>query len=358
MEKAFWKGRRVFVTGHTGFKGSWLVMMLHQLGAKIYGYSLDIPTTPSLFDLCEVSALLEEDFRGDICDLEKLKSSMLKSAPEVVFHLAAQPLVRLSYNDPFTTYNTNVMGTLNVLMSAFYTPEVKSILSVTTDKCYENKEWEKGYTEEDELGGHDPYSSSKACAEIVSKSIRSSFLAKSNKVMATARAGNVIGGGDWAQDRLIPDFMRSFLKNETLEIRSPGSTRPWQHVMEPLRGYIDLAEACYNNPKYAQAWNLGPNDEDCKSVEYIVNHLAEIMPNHRPGINILSQNQGPHEANFLKLNCSKIKKELGWVPYLNLNQSLALTAEWYLAYFEKKQLKEFTAQQIKTYLNQEKKIAK
>lgn len=352
MNKPFWKGKRVFITGHTGFKGSWLVMMLHQLGAQVSGFSIDKPTNPSLFDLCGVKDFLENDYRADICDYEKVQSALIEARPSVVFHLAAQPLVRLSYRDPFSTYRTNVMGTLNVLMASSKICEVKSIVNITTDKCYENKEWQRGYTETDELGGRDPYSSSKACAEILSKSIRSSFFSKTDKVMATVRAGNVIGGGDWAEDRLIPDFMRSFLHNEVLEIRSPSSTRPWQHVMEPLRGYIDLAEQCYANPKFGQAWNFGPKDEDCKSVEYVVNKLSEFLPSHKPEVKLLSLNNGPHEAKFLKLDCTKVKNELGWTPSLGLDQALKLTSEWYQAYFDQTDLKSFTLSQINNYFNQ------
>jgi CDP-glucose 4,6-dehydratase len=242
MNKNFWKGKKVLITGHTGFKGTWLVMMLYHLGARVYGYSISVPTNPSAFELCRINKLLDKDIRGDIQDLEEVKKCFRELEPEIVFHMAAQPLVRPSYTDPFTTYSTNVIGTLNVLMTASESDSVRSVVNITTDKCYENRELAKGYVEEDHLGGYDPYSSSKACAEILTSSLRRSFYIKKNKNLATVRAGNVIGGGDWAAERIIPDFMRSYKSGTKLEIRNPGATRPWQHVMEPLRGYMLIAE--------------------------------------------------------------------------------------------------------------------
>lgn len=350
MNKNFWKDKRVFITGHTGFKGSWLVMTLKDAGAIVAGYSKDIPTNPSIFEACKVGELLAQDDRGDIADHEKFKRSLLKFNPEVLFHMAAQPLVRLSYKDPFDTYQTNVMGTLSVLMAANECPSLSTIINITTDKCYENKEWAWGYREIDPLGGHDPYSSSKACAEIVSASIRDSFLAKNNKKMATVRAGNVIGGGDWALDRIIPDFMRAFEKDEKLQIRNPYATRPWQHVMEPLHGYITLAEKLYADPKFVGPWNFGPEDHDCRPVEYIVSTLHKFMPKHR-GVEVVGNMGQPHEANFLKLDCSKIKSQLKWSPKFNLETALKFTADWYQTAFNGEDLQRKTLEQIHAYQN-------
>ncbi len=348
MTKNFWSGKRVLVTGHTGFKGSWLVMMLSHLGARVNGYSLSIPTTPSVFELCEISKFVEKDIRGDVRDLEEVKKCFKTTEPEIVFHMAAQPLVRLSYSDPFSTYSTNVMGTLNVLMSAADTESVQSVVNITTDKCYENKEWSRGYIEEDHLGGYDPYSSSKACAEILSSSIRRSFFNKKSKNLATVRAGNVIGGGDWAAGRIIPDFMRGYQSSSKLEVRNPAATRPWQHVMEPLRGYIMLAEQLSTNQKLSDSWNFGPVEGDCRSVQYLVNYLLKELPHH-PGV-VMSSAEHPHEANLLKLDCSKAKAGLGWYPKMNLEQALSLTVRWYEAFFKNENVLNLSLSQIESYL--------
>jgi CDP-glucose 4,6-dehydratase len=345
MDRAFWKGKRVFITGHTGFKGSWLVMMLNRAGARIVGFSREVPTDPSAFESCRVSQMLEKDVRGDIADYEAVKGAMHAFAPEIVFHMAAQPLVRLSYSDPFDTYRTNVMGTLSVLMAAHECQSVARIINITTDKCYENKEWAWGYRENDRLGGHDPYSSSKACAEILSSSMRHSFLNKSNKFMATVRAGNVIGGGDWAQDRIIPDFFRAYKNQTTLQIRNPHATRPWQHVMEPLDGYMTIAEK-----GVGEAWNLGPNDEDCRSVDFIVNTLQRLVPDHA-GIEVVGNAGQPHEAKFLKLDCSKIKSELKWHPRFNVTKALEFTADWYRAFFRGHDMRAKSLEQIDDFYN-------
>jgi CDP-glucose 4,6-dehydratase len=350
MNKGFWKGKRVFVTGHTGFKGSWLVMMLKEAGAVVGGYSREIPTQPSIFESCKVSELLEVDFRGDIADHELFKRSLHSFSPEVLFHLAAQPLVRLSYKDPFDTYQTNVMGTLSVLMAANECSSIKTIVNITTDKCYENKEWHWGYREIDPVGGHDPYSSSKACAEILSASIRDSFLSNSNKRLATARAGNVIGGGDWADDRIVPDFMRAFQRNEKIQIRNPYATRPWQHVMEPLDGYLTLAEKLHEDEKYVGPWNFGPEDEDCRNVDFIVNTLHKFMPEHK-GIAVVGNQNQPHEAQFLKLDCSKAKAILKWTPKLHIDSALKFTCDWYQAYFSGKDTRAKTLEQIHAFQN-------
>jgi CDP-glucose 4,6-dehydratase len=349
LNSQFWQNKKVFITGHTGFKGSWLVLMLKNLGAQIAGYSIDIPTKPSIFELCDVQSHLQKDIRGDICDHEKIKKEINEFKPDVLFHLAAQPLVRLSYKDPFTTYNTNVMGTLSVLMAANQCDSLSSIVNITTDKCYENREWEWAYRENDSLGGHDPYSSSKACAEILSASLRKSFLIQSGKKMATARAGNVIGGGDFASDRIVPDFMRALERGVELEIRSPHAIRPWQHVMEPLLGYISLAEKLQNEPGFSEAWNFGPDDSDCRSVNYVVQTLHKLLPEHKGIKNVGSQNQ-PHEATFLKLDCSKAKSRLKWAPKLDIDTALALTAGWYRCYLNQPtNIKELTSQQIHSY---------
>lgn len=350
MNKAFWKGKRVFVTGHTGFKGSWLVMMLKDAGAIVAGYSREIPTTPSLFEACNVNECLEKDFRGDIVDHAKFKKDLHAFAPEILFHLAAQPLVRLSYKDPFETYNTNVMGTLSVLMAANECSSLSTIINITTDKCYENKEWSWGYREIDPVGGHDPYSSSKACAEILSASIRDSFLSKNNKRMATVRAGNVIGGGDWADDRIIPDFMRAFQRKEKIQIRNPYAIRPWQHVMEPLDGYITLAEKLFEDNKYSGAWNFGPEDKDCKNVEFIVTTLHHLMPEHQ-GVDVVGNNGQPHEAQFLKLDCSKARNILKWQSKFDANKALEFTADWYNCFIHGGNLRTKTLEQIHAYQN-------
>lgn len=347
--KSFWKGRKVFLTGHTGFKGSWLTLMLHDLGAEVTGYSLDVPTDPSVFEQAKCHEVLEKDIRGDIRDFENLKRSLEESRAEIIFHLAAQPLVRLSYADPFTTYSSNVMGTLNVLMAANQVSTVKSIVNITTDKCYENHEVDRGYTEQDHLGGYDPYSSSKACAEIVSSSMRRSFLAAAGKNICTVRAGNVIGGGDWAMDRLIPDFMRAFKAGEKLKVRNPSSTRPWQHVMEPLAAYLMLAEKNYADAGYDEAFNIGPEKEDNRKVIEVLTTLQKFVPAHK-GLDLSSSTGQVHEASLLMLDCSKAKTKLGWKPKLNLDSALKLTGEWYQASFEGKNMRDVTLRQIREYL--------
>ncbi len=348
MNKSFWNGKKVFLTGHTGFKGSWLVMMLKNAGAKVAGYSNTIPTNPSLFESCKISEFLDQDFRGDIADDKFLRSCVNAYQPEIIFHLAAQPLVRLSYHDPIETYKTNVMGTLSLLMAANECNSVKVIINVTTDKCYQNNEWSWGYREIDPLGGYDPYSSSKACVEILSNSIRNSFLNNTNKAMATARAGNVIGGGDWAENRIIPDFMRAYLNKEKLVIRNPESTRPWQHVLEPLAGYTKLAERLYGDFHFSGAWNFGPNDNDCRSVDYIVSYLKTLMPGHL-GLDKEKVSSNLHEAKLLKLDCSKAKIDLNWQPKLSLEKALDFTADWYQSYFSLGNLRKKSLEQINIY---------
>ncbi len=328
----FWNGRRVFLTGHTGFKGGWLALWLQQLGAELTGYALDPPTHPSLFVKANVGSGMHSII-GDVRDNEKLELSMQMALPQVVFHLAAQPLVRYSYVDPVGTYQTNVMGTIHVLEAVRKTPSVRAVVVITTDKCYENREWIWPYRESDPLGGYDPYSSSKACAEFVTSSWRDSFFPEhrfaDHKVgIASARAGNVIGGGDWASDRLIADVVRAFSAGKTLAIRNPSATRPWQHVLEPLRGYLTLAERLViSGPRYASAWNFGPQYTDARPVEWIVRYLSAKWRGAAEWT--LDPQQHVHEAQMLKLDWSKAQAELGWQPALSLTDALDYTLEWY-----------------------------
>ncbi len=328
VNPVFWKGKKVFLTGHTGFKGSWLSLWLQSMGAIVKGYALEPPTSPSLFIEANVAQGMESEI-GDIRNLEQLRKSMQSFNPDVLIHMAAQPLVRLSYREPIETYSTNVMGTVNVLESARYCSDLKAIVSVTTDKCYENREWEWGYRENEPMGGHDPYSSSKGCAELVTSAYRNSFFNTENSAsIASARAGNVIGGGDWAEDRLIPDILRAFEKGKSVIIRNPLSTRPWQHVLEPLSGYLVLAQHLYEDGKaYAEAWNFGPKDEDCKPVQWILDKMVAAWGE---GANWkLDKNDNPYEANFLKLDCSKAATKLKWQPTWHLDYTLKLIVDWH-----------------------------
>lgn len=331
MSPLFWGGKRVFLTGHTGFKGSWMSLWLQSLGADLTGFALAPPTQPSLFEEARVAEGMRSVL-GDVRDLPALHKAMQEAQPEVVIHMAAQPLVRESYQNPVETYATNVMGTVHVLESVRCTPGVRAVVNVTTDKCYENREWVWGYRENEPMGGHDPYSNSKGCAELVSAAYRSSFFNAANHAqhgcsVATARAGNVIGGGDWAKDRLIPDILRGFEQGLPVQVRNPEATRPWQHVLEPLRGYFTLAERLYEKgPSFAEGWNFGPNDEDSKSVGWIARRMVEVWgPDARwntpPG-------EHPHEAHTLKLDISKARSRLGWHPALSLDAALQLTVEW------------------------------
>ena len=276
VDASFWKGKKVFLTGHTGFKGSWLSLWLQNMGALVKGYSLDVNTKPALFSQANVAEEMESEI-GDIRNLEKLTKSMVSFSPDILIHMAAQPLVRLSYQEPVDTYTTNVIGTVNVLEAARKCSNLKAIVSVTTDKCYENKEWEWGYRENEAMGGHDPYSSSKGCAELVTSAYKRSFFSSDDTAsLASARAGNVIGGGDWAEDRLIPDILNAFEKSEPVVIRNPLSTRPWQHVLEPLSGYLVLAQELFlNGDEFAEGWNFGPKYEDCKPVSWILDQMVE-----------------------------------------------------------------------------------
>ena len=344
----FWRGKRVFLTGHTGFKGSWLSLWLQSLGAKVHGLSLQPPTTPNLFTVAEVEGGMASHTIADIRDLGTVQRAMYAVQPEIVIHMAAQPLVRLSYAEPVETYATNVMGTVHVLESARKIPSVKAIVVVTTDKCYENKEWAWGYRENESMGGHDPYSNSKGCAELVTSAYRNSFLQSSGIAVASARAGNVIGGGDWAADRLVPDILRAFEDNQPITIRNPQSTRPWQHVLEPLSGYLTLAEHLYTHGQaYAEGWNFGPRDDDARSVEWIVEHMVKSW-----GKGASWQQDGgdhPHEANYLKLDISKAKARLGWQPRWPLGTALELITTWHQAFLAKADMKKLCLAQIQQY---------
>ncbi len=352
VARMFWQKRKVFLTGHTGFKGSWLSLWLEQLGAVTRGFALAPPTEPSLFAAANVAQGMES-VEGNICDLRTLQSSLHAFRPEVVFHLAAQPLVRASYHDPVGTYAANVLGTANLLEAVRGCDSVRAVVIITTDKCYENKEWLWAYRENDRLGGHDPYSSSKACAELVVASYRSSFFAPERHAqhgvaLASARAGNVIGGGDWALDRLIPDIMRGFARGETVRIRNPRAVRPWQHVLEPLRGYLMLAEQLVQHgSQCAEAWNFGPEYNDARPVQWIVERLATTW-----GAGArweMDAAEHPHEAQMLKLDWTKAAERLGWKPTLSLEQALQRTADWYRASSSGAEMRSFTLGQIDAY---------
>jgi CDP-glucose 4,6-dehydratase len=350
-----WQGRKVFLTGHTGFKGGWLALWLTQLGATVRGYALAPSTDPNLFTVARIGSVIE-DIRGDIRDPATLDCSMHEFAPEVVFHLAAQPLVRYSYQEPIGTFETNVIGTARVLDAVRRTPSVAAVVSVTTDKCYENKEWIWPYRETDPLGGYDPYSSSKACAEIVSAAFRQSYfpvdkLGHANGhgvAIATARAGNVIGGGDWSSDRLLPDLVLGFLSGQLVNIRSPHAIRPWQHVLEPLHGYILLAEQLLtHNPHFATAYNFGPSESDARSVSWIADRMAALWGDDASWQ--VDDAPNPHEASYLKLDSSRARADLGWTPQLRLQQALELLVAWYRAWQHGEDMHAYTFNQIKLY---------
>lgn len=348
MSYIFWKNKKVFVTGHTGFKGSWLSLWLHSLGADVTGFSIDVPTSPSLFEEANIKEKITS-IEGDITDLESLKAALTNSCPDIVLHLAAQSLVRESYDHPVNTYATNVMGTVNLLEAVRHTLSVKSVVVVTSDKCYDNKEWTWGYRENEPMGGFDPYSNSKGCSELVTSAYRNSFFAnEGSALIASGRAGNVIGGGDWAKDRLIPDTVKSFTERQTVNIRSPKAIRPWQHVLEPLRGYMMLAEELYNgNKEFAQGWNFGPVENDIRSVSWIVEKLVSIWGN---GANWKMENADqPHEAKLLALDHSLARYKLGWEPILRLEDALEWVVDWYKAFESNEDIYKTCMTQIKNY---------
>ena len=343
----FWKNKKVFITGHTGFKGSWMVLWLKMMGANIKGYSLKPPSQPNLFEEINISNLIFSEI-NDIRSYDSLKKSVQEFSPEIVFHMAAQPLVRASYKNPLETYETNVMGTANILEAALNTTSVRAFINITTDKCYENIEEDIAYVETDKMGGSDPYSSSKGCAELVTSAYRESFFKQKKIGIASVRAGNVIGGGDWAEDRLIPDILRAFESNEPVIIRNPKATRPWQHVLEPLSGYILLAENLYNYPdEYSDGWNFGPNFEDVKSVGAIVDFMSSLWPNSSWQ---LDKSENPYEANFLKLDISKVKSKLKWHPTWNLETSLQKIVEWHKQWLSNSNMQDICIEEINQFI--------
>ncbi|MFZ5802839.1 MAG: CDP-glucose 4,6-dehydratase [Candidatus Omnitrophota bacterium] len=353
MNPDFWKNKKVFLTGHTGFKGGWSVMWLKSFGAVVTGYSLEPPSRPSLFE----SARISEGIRsvtGDLRDFRRLKQCMEETRPDVVIHMAAQPLVRESYRDPIGTYATNVLGTVHLLEAVRQLPDPPVVINVTTDKCYENREWVWGYRENEPLGGADPYSSSKACSEIVTSAYRDSYFHANDRsgrgvALATCRAGNVIGGGDWAEDRLVPDVLRALMEGREPVIRNPNSTRPWQHVLDPLNGYFLLIEKLFENRKnYAEAWNFGPDEDVGKPVSWIVERLSAFWGKKIAWVKDLQNN--PHEARFLKLNCSKAKERLGWRPKLGVEKALQWTADWFKAYAEGSDMRFWSESQIREFM--------
>ena len=349
MTPDFWRGKRVFMTGHTGFKGSWLSLWLQSLGAEVCGLALAPPTAPSLFGVAKVGAGMTSVI-GDIRSLDTVRDAMAAFKPEIVIHMAAQPLVRLSYSEPVETYATNVMGTVHVLEAARRVDSVRCIVNVTTDKCYDNREWAWGYRENDPMGGHDPYSSSKGCSELVSSAYRHSFLRHGGAALASARAGNVIGGGDWAVDRLVPDVLRAFERHEPARIRNPNSTRPWQHVLEPLSGYLSLVEHLWEHGQtFAEGWNFGPHDDDARPVSWIVEHMADAW---RDGARWMTDpGEHPHEAHYLKLDISKAKQRLGWKPRWGLEAALDRITHWHRAWLVGDDMRALCLAQIGLYTN-------
>lgn len=348
MNAEFWAGKKVLLTGHTGFKGSWLSLWLQSLGAKVTGFALDAPTEPSLFSAAAVADGMRSVI-GDIRDLNTIRTVVNDTRPEIIIHMAAQPLVRYSYTHPVETYATNVMGTVHLLEAARETGTVRSIVNVTTDKCYENKEWLWGYRENEPMGGFDPYSNSKGCSELVTSAYRQSFFMNGSTALASARAGNVIGGGDWAEDRLVPDILRSLERGEPVIVRNPHAIRPWQHVLEPLSGYLTLAEKLYiDGQAWAEAWNFGPNDIDARPVQWIVEELAQRWGN---GKWQLDPREHPHEATYLKLDISKAQARLGWRPRWKLQQALEEIVAWQRSWLAGDDMKRVCFEQIQKYTN-------
>lgn len=353
MNPSFWRGKRVFLTGHTGFKGSWLSLWLQSMGAEVTGFALNPATNPSLFDVANVGAGMLSVI-GDVRDLNLLQKTMQEADPEIVIHMAAQPLVRYSYINPVETYATNVMGSVHLLEAVRHTKSVKAVVNVTSDKCYDNKEWVWGYREDEAMGGYDPYSNSKGCAELVTAAYRSSFFnpadyAKHGVAIASARAGNVIGGGDWAGDRLIPDFIRAIVAGETVVIRSPNAIRPWQHVLEPLSGYLVLAEKLYvQGNQFAEAWNFGPSDSDAKSVEWIISQLVSNWGNGS-SFKVDASIANLHEAHFLKLDCSKARINLGWKPQWDATETIKRICAWHKAHLNGQDMKVYALGEIGQY---------
>jgi len=350
MDRNFWKGKKVFITGHTGFKGGWLSIWLAGSGAKVTGYSLKPETNPSLFKSCSIEKKINSII-GDVRDEKKLKKTILEAEPDIVFHLASQPLVLKSYENPVETYEINLMGTVNILNAMRDISSVKAFINVTSDKCYANDENLKAFKENDSMGGYDPYSSSKACSELITAAYRSSFF-KNIVAIATARAGNVIGGGDWAENRIIPDFIKKIQQKQKLVIRNPESIRPWQFVLEPLNGYLMLAEKLFQNSlDYAESWNFGPNKKDDKTVEWLISKFdKEYGDGNGNSFQIVSSKESIHESKYLKLDCSKSIGRLNWSPKLSIEKSISMTCDWYRNFYKDNQdMYSFSVKQIKQY---------
>lgn len=340
----FWQGKKILVTGHTGFKGSWLSLWLQSLGAELIGFSLAPPTQPNLFEIAQLSKGMTS-ILGDIRDFQLVQTILRKYRPEIIIHMAAQSLVRYSYQEPLETYTTNIMGTVNLLEGVRLTDSVKAIINVTSDKCYENKELKRGYCEEDSLGGHDPYSNSKACSELITQTYRNVYFKDQKIGVATARAGNVIGGGDWAENRLVPDILKACIKQENIVLRYPDALRPWQHVLEPLCAYLTLAKQLFESPSfYTQAWNFGPNEEQDRTVSWLTDTIIKYWGSEIKWV----QNSSQHECetNLLRLNSTKANIVLGWKPQWNIETALAKTVAWYKSYLKKENMQEITLAQI------------
>jgi len=349
IDRTFWREKRVFLTGHTGFKGSWLSLWLAHLGAEVRGYSLAPTTNPSLFEEIKIGSIIDSTI-GDVRDHDSLQKSMVEFDPDILIHMAAQPLVRLSYDAPIETYEVNVIGTAKVLETARDCPNLKAIVNITTDKCYENDGRSDDYKESDPMGGYDPYSSSKGCAELVASSYRRSFLKGKGVGLASVRAGNVIGGGDWAQDRIVPDCMKAWADNQVVEIRSPHATRPWQHVIEPLSGYLTLAKDLAKDSKnHGQAYNFGPAADQNHSVSSLINEMSKNWSQVR--WNDVSNDEHVHEAGLLKLNCDKAMFDLDWKPTLQFEETVKMTVEWYRKFYQNPNdsMYEYTINQIDAY---------
>jgi CDP-glucose 4,6-dehydratase len=348
VQPDFWRGRRVLITGHTGFKGAWLSLWLQSLGARVTGFSASVPTQPSLYELAQVAEGME-GLEGDVCDPAVVAGALIAAAPEIVIHMAAQPLVRHSFAEPRETFEINVMGTVNVLDAVrLHGDGVRAVVNVTSDKCYENREWEWGYREDEPMGGHDPYSSSKGCAELVTAAFRRSFFsAPDGARIASARAGNVIGGGDWGVDRLVPDIMRAVLAGKPVRVRNPRAIRPWQHVLNPLSGYLVLAQAVWDSPENACSWNFGPAEEDARSVGWIVERMGELWPEELTWE--YDDGPHPHEAHYLKLDSSRARARLGWQPPMELGAALQSIVDWYRALRDGADMRAVTMAQIEAF---------
>lgn len=347
VDPAFWAGKRVFLTGHTGFKGGWMALWLQQMGAHVTGFALTPPTEPALFDVARVADGMTSII-GDIRDAALLEQALVDADPEVVIHMAAQPLVRASYDDPVGTYATNVMGTVHLLEAVRKAAGVRAVCVVTTDKCYENREWVWGYREDEAMGGYDPYSNSKGCAELVVSAYRRSFFAQGRTALASGRAGNVIGGGDWATDRLIPDILRAVAKGEPVTIRNPLAIRPWQHVLEPVGGYLVLCQALWNDPDTAaQAWNFGPRDDDAQPVQWIVEKMCELWGEGADWAH--DKSVQPHEARYLKLDISKAREGLGWQPRWSLAEALDRIVGWHCAWLSGDDMHDYCLSELQRF---------